>query len=685
MLIKYKGCFNIFFITLFLSLFNSISAQNSKDYYLLDNISIEEYSKDDQATIEHAMNKYHNAEHDSDRLNAIEIITENLMHEDWEKYNELVYSMGTELLKKTLPVKIKKRYEVTLARAINNKGVIYHQKGNIPEAIKFFHKSLAYQEKLGNKSGVAASLNNIGAIYNNQGNEDKALEYLLKALDIRKEIGGHKGIAQSLNNVGSIYYKMTDYPKAMSYYKKSLSHYEKIGNKEGMAYTLSNMGNIYDTQNLTIGLKYHLKSLKLRQEIGDKRGESYALFNIGESYFDRGEINSALKYGKASYALSKGMKYPDNIQRAANLLSRIYKKLGQFEKGWNFYEEYVFLKDSIQDEKNKQIAVDQEAKYNYEKEKAIREAEYKKNLEISHEKEQTQKVISWSVAFGLILVLIFSYMIFSRLKLTRKQKSIIEQQKKLVDVKNQEITDSITYAKRIQDAILPSKQLLEENLNESFVFYQPKDIVAGDFYWLEPIKNGVLLAAADCTGHGVPGAMVSVVCNNALERAVREFNLIDTGAILDKVSELVATKFNTNENNVRDGMDIALCKIDFKSKTLDFSGANNPLYIVRNGTLIETKGDKQPIGKAYDIKPFNTHKIQLLPGDTIYTLSDGYPDQFGGEKGKKFKYQQFKNFILSIQEYRMEKQRELIDEKFNSWKGNLEQIDDVLVIGVKIT
>ncbi|MDF1673439.1 MAG: tetratricopeptide repeat protein [Vicingaceae bacterium] len=684
MLIKLKLKFYLFFFILCLGICNITFAQKNKDYYLIENVSPSEYSKDDKATIDRAMKKYHSAKHDSDMLNAIEIITENMMHEDWERYNDFIHNLSINLLKKKLSPHIKKRYEISVARAVNNKGVIFHQQGNMPMAIKYFHESLAYQEKLGNRSGAAASLNNIGAIYNNQGNEDKALEYLLKALKIRKEIGGNRGIAQSLNNVGSIYYKMTDYPKAMKYYKQSLTHYKKIDNKEGMAYTLSNMGNIYDNQNLAIGLKYHLKSLKLRQEIGDKKGECYALFNVGESYLDKGDIQNSLKYGKASYALAKGMKYPDNIQRAANLLSRIYKKQGHYERGWMFYEEFVHLKDSIQDEKNKQIAVDQEAKYNYEKEQAIRDAEYKKNLEISNEKQQTQKVISWSVAFGLILVLIFSYFIYSRLKVTSKQKEIIEHQKKLVDVKNQEITDSITYAKRIQDAILPSQQYLQDNLKDGFVFYQPKDIVAGDFYWVEPTSEGVLYAAADCTGHGVPGAMVSVVCNNALERAVREFNLLEPGVILDKVSELVAYKFNTDENDVRDGMDIALCKIAYKTNILSFSGANNPLYIIRNGKLIETKGDKQPIGKAYDVKPFTTHKIQLEKGDTIYTLSDGYPDQFGGNKGKKFKYQQFKNFLISIQQYDMEKQKELIAEKFNAWKGGLEQIDDVLVLGIRI-
>ena len=209
----------------------------------------------------------------------------------------------------------------------------------------------------------------------------------------------------------------------------------------------------------------------------------------------------------------------------------------------------------------------------------------------------------------------------------------IHHQKLIVEEKSQEITDSIEYAKTIQSAILPSSKVINEFLKDSFVLYKPKDIVAGDFYWMEAKADRILFAVADCTGHGVPGAMISVVCNNALNRSVREFNLSDPGQILDKARDIVIQEFEKSETEVRDGMDIAICSL-IEDK-LEYAGAHNPLWIIRNGILIETKANKQPIGKFENLQPYNTHSFQLEKGDTIYIFSDGYSDQFGGDKREK--------------------------------------------------
>jgi serine phosphatase RsbU (regulator of sigma subunit) len=206
--------------------------------------------------------------------------------------------------------------------------------------------------------------------------------------------------------------------------------------------------------------------------------------------------------------------------------------------------------------------------------------------------------------------------------------------------------------------------------------------VAGDFYWVEHKENKVLFAAADCTGHGVPGALVSVVCNNGLNRSVREYGLTDPGEILDKTRELVIQEFEKSEEEVKDGMDIALGSIE--GNVLQYAGANNPLWIIRGGEVLETKADKQPIGKFELHKAFTTHTVELQKGDAIYFFSDGYVDQFGGVKGKKFKSKAFKELLLSIQDKSMEDQKLVLDEQFENWRGRLEQIDDVCVIGVKV-
>ena len=293
----------------------------------------------------------------------------------------------------------------------------------------------------------------------------------------------------------------------------------------------------------------------------------------------------------------------------------------------------------------------------------------------------------------------------------------------------------INYAKRIQNAILPPLKLMKEYLPESFILYKPKDVVAGDLYWMESVsfiankervkqsannekiasseslrsynRNDVILfAAADCTGHGVPGAMVSVVCNNALNRTVREYGLTNPAEILNKTREIVVQEFEKSDDDVKDGMDIALCSLKFNISSfkltgpqtvamLQYAGANNPLWIIRpisknlepqtlNFELIEVKPNKQPIGKTDNPLSFTTHEIQLQKGDTIYVFTDGFADQFGGPKGKKLMYKPFKELLLFIQDKTMDEQKIVLEKHFEEWKGSLEQVDDVCIIGVRI-
>jgi len=268
-----------------------------------------------------------------------------------------------------------------------------------------------------------------------------------------------------------------------------------------------------------------------------------------------------------------------------------------------------------------------------------------------------------------------------------KQREEAEHQKKIVEEKQQEITDSITYAKRIQHAILPSDELIKEHLTDSFVLYIPKDIVAGDFYWLEKLsQDEVMFAVADCTGHGVPGAMVSVVCNNAMNRSVREFEITEPGQVLDKTKELILEQFekNSGEEVIKDGMDIALCKLNTVKNHIQFSGANNPFLIVRNGEFIELKGDKQPVGEFEPSQSFTTHELELEKGDMCFMYSDGFADQFGGEKGKKFKSSSLKKLLAVIADKSSDEQQKELFKVFNSWKGDYEQLDDVCIIGFRI-
>jgi serine phosphatase RsbU (regulator of sigma subunit) len=300
------------------------------------------------------------------------------------------------------------------------------------------------------------------------------------------------------------------------------------------------------------------------------------------------------------------------------------------------------------------------------------------------------KVMHWPAALLLIqagIVILVITFIFWNISFRKEVKLRLVAEEKLketlneVEEKQKEITDSINYAKRIQEAILPSFDFIKMHLPNSFIYYQPKDIVAGDFYWAEKVGNDFFIAAADCTGHGVPGALVSVVCCNALNRTVNEFKLTEPGKILDKTRELVLESFSKNGGDIKDGMDISLMSIN--GNTVKWAGANNPLWYYQNNELKEIKANKQPIGKTDNPEAFTTHTIELKKGDSLYLFTDGFADQFGGPKGKKFKYKQLEDLLISSNDLSINEQHLTLKNTLNTWKGNLEQVDDICIIAIR--
>ncbi|PCJ27443.1 MAG: hypothetical protein COA97_04030 [Flavobacteriales bacterium] len=582
-----------------------------------------------------------------------------------------------------------KVYRTSLGATFNNTGFIYNNQGNISQALKYFHRSLKLYKDVKDKKGVARASNNIGLIYHEQGNIPMALKYYHKALKIREQIGNKPGIANSLNNIGFIYESQDNVPMALMYLKRSLSIYEDIGDKQGVASSSNSIGVILERQgNIVEARSLHEQALIIQEEIGDKDGIANSLINIAEIALIQGDVKLASSYSIRALKLSKELGFPSPISNASKLLSQIAKKEKKYKIGWEHFELFIKMRDSVRNKETEKAVVEQDLKFEFDKQiiaDSLLRAEEEKIKELEHKQEiNQQKTLIYASVIILLLVLIFSVVVFNRLKISNRQKGIIGQQKLMVELKNQEITDSITYAKRIQEAILPTGSSLKRHLKNGFVLFKPKDIVAGDFYWLEVMDDIVLYAAADCTGHGVPGAMVSVVCHGALNRAVREFKLTEPAQILNKVRELVIETFKTSGEDIKDGMDIALCALNFTTKRLNFSGANNSLYVISNGKMKEIKADKQPIGRYVTSDPFTNHEIQLKEGDAIYVFTDGYADQFGGEKGKKFKYLPFRDLLLNNQDKTMDEQKSLLDKTFEDWKGSLEQVDDVCVIGVRI-
>ncbi|MES2139771.1 MAG: SpoIIE family protein phosphatase [Bacteroidota bacterium] len=285
------------------------------------------------------------------------------------------------------------------------------------------------------------------------------------------------------------------------------------------------------------------------------------------------------------------------------------------------------------------------------------------------------------------LIIVIALIAIKLLLLNKRTTKILKKQNLIIEEKNKNITDSINYAKRLQNAILPSVEMIDKILPEYFILYLPKDIVSGDFYWVSHSENKIIVAAIDCTGHGVPGALLSIVGHNAINQTVNELGITQPSKILDSMNDIIKKILNhDNGTEIKDGMDMALCTYDKTTGVLEYAGANNPLYIISEKKLHIIKASKLTVGTIQEQtvnSPIN-HSVQLKKGDCFYIFSDGYVDQFGGEKNKKFKTSLLKNLLLSLNDHSMEEQKKMIYNEFKRWQGNNEQVDDVLLIGIRV-
>ena len=604
------------------------------------------------------------------------------------------------------------------ATSLSNIGIVYSSQGKYAQALEYYFKSLAINQELDDKTGIASNMDNIGIIYDDQQSHTKALEYYFKSLAINQEIGNKKGIATDFGNIGASYYTQNNYTKALEYYNKSLPLYSDMEDNRGVSLTYGNMGDVYGKRaNEALArddiagsdslykkaLGYDKNALALSKEIGDKDNIAINFSNIGGILTKQKKYAAAKSYLDSSLILSKDIGDKENIKGAYTFMTVLDSSTGNYKAALQDYKKCIIYKDSLVNEENTKKTVQAEMNYDFEQKQAIEKAGQEKKDAIAAQERNKQKLIRNSFITGFIFMLVLAFFIFrgylqkqkankiitQQKEEVERQKILVEQQKMMVEQKNKDILDSITYAKRLQDAILPPMSLIKQYLPESFVLYKPKDIVAGDFYWMEKVGDTILIAAADCTGHGVPGALVSVVCSNALNRTVKEFHITEPGKILDKVRDLVLETFEKSDDNVQDGMDVSIAAISYTPMAngfiqMQWSGANNSLWFVHSKEMREIAADKQPIGKYYKSVPFNTHNVTLQKGDTLYLFTDGYADQFGGEKGKKFKYKQLQEKLLAISHQSLAEQKNILETTLETWRGGLEQVDDILVMGIKV-
>ncbi len=635
------------------------------------------------------------------------------------------------------------------ANTLGNLGSYYYLKTDYINALDFYLKALKIDETLNNNKGIAKHLGNIGNVYVGQGNYTKALDNYLKALKIDDGLDNKNGIATHLCNIGSIYCKQGDYPKALDYYFKAQKMFEVIGFKNDIASILGNIGSVYGYQgNYTKALDYYFKTLKITQELGNKTSTAAFLGNIGAIYSTQGDYPKAIDYyfqaleidnelgfkeGMAVHLCNIGSLYTvtgkfkeaeqylnkaididnsigtlDYLRQTEELLSILYDTTGRTKEAFFHYKKAIALKDTLFSQESKKQLIRKEMNYEFDKKEAATKAENEKQQAVATAEKHKQQFVLILVSFVLVLVFIFAAFVFRSLRITRKQKNIIEvqknevlqqkemveKQKEIVEKQKEEIVESITYAQCIQQRILLEESAMRHYLPNSFIYYQPKDIVSSNFYWFTKIDDIIILAAIDCTGHGVPGAFMSIIGNTLLNEIVNKNHKTLPSEILRLLNLGVydALHQKKDEDFLVDGMVIALCSIDYKNNILQFAGAQNPLYVVSDNTMEVIQADIHEIGGDGRItkiiapikKGYTNNVIPIKKDMSIYLFSDGYVEQFGGDGGEKYGTPKFKELLLSNHHLTMQKQKEVIVSAHADWKGLTDQVDDILVMGVKL-
>ncbi len=623
------------------------------------------------------------------------------------------YIKSKELFLKSIDIRHEIHDDIGLAAAYSFLGLTYSHLGDYMLGIEYIQKSITIREKTNDKRGLANSYLSLYKIYIDIGESDKALESELKSLEICREINDLQCVSGRLTNLGEIYQNKGNYDKALSYHFMALSISKELNIRNRIAEVHENIAKNYNATKKYNDALLHIDScITLRKAIGDEEGLVSAILVLSQIDYNQKNIKATLDNGNNALNSAIKLKLPYLMKDAHQVLSDAYNSEHQTDKALYHYKQYIILRDSLYNiDKTKEI-VRKELEFSFNKKQELQKLEVAKKLEETNAESRKQRlIIIFSIIALIVLSSLLGFAIWQyRLKIKSERQlqylnsdlnlknyqlldksQIIEAQHNTIHQKNKEITDSIRYAHKIQTAMMPLKHEFDNYFNDCFVLFEPKDIISGDFFWITHKNDKIIFVTGDCTGHGVPGGFMSMLGVSLLNEIINEHDLTEPALILSRLRKKVITALRQKglSGEQQDGMDMTICVIDKEQMTLQYAAANHAFYLIRKKEtgfeLEEYNGDKQPVGIfGSDLKPFKQHSISLKPNDVIYTFTDGFADQFGGPKGKKFKYKQLKELLLSVQHLSLKEQENVVKQKFASWKGNLEQVDDVCLIGIKI-
>ncbi len=593
-------------------------------------------------------------------------------------------------LAKTISFGKSMRGEKLNANTLTNLGTCYMYQANYDMALEEYFSALKIYERIRNDKGRAACQLNIGTIYKNQGKLDKALEMDSSALKLFTDIGFKPGIAKAAGTMGTLYMRKGYYNKALESDFIALGIFKELKDKAGISITHNSIASVYHSQgNYGKALENYRNARVLFEELNDKNGVAASTANIGDILLKQNKIPEAKSQLLLSLQVAIEIGAKETAKSDYEALAFCDSISGDWKGAFHYHILFKQINDSIFNIESAKKTAEMTAKYESEKKESqikLLEKDKEKQSAITLEEKKRQRLFLYSVILILLIVAVFAGFMYNRWKVTQKQKHLIEKQKHLVEEHQKEIIDSINYAERIQRSFIATTEILNENLHDYFVLFKPKDIVSGDFYWASKLNNGTFaLATADSTGHGVPGAIMSLLNVTSLEKAIETDT--NPSEILNTTRKIIIERLKKDGSleGGKDGMDTSLTVYDFKTNKLTIAAANNPVWIIRGSETIEIKPDKMPVGKHdRQATSFTQQEIELKQGDVVYTLTDGFPDQFGGEKGKKFMSKNLRELLAANAHLPMQDQKELLEITFKEWVGDLEQIDDVTLIGVRV-
>ncbi|UCH14136.1 MAG: tetratricopeptide repeat protein [Bacteroidales bacterium] len=596
-----------------------------------------------------------------------------------------------------------------VSNALSNIGNVYETTYDFNKAINYYEKSAEVKDNIDDKEGLSVVMDNIGNLYYKQRFLEKSIDSYKKSAELNEQLNMQDNLGSNYNKLGVAYYKMGNYDEAERYYEKSLEVKQETGNKKDASMTYNNLGNInLDKSKYKKAITYYEKSLELKDDIDYTYGQAVSLHNMGNAYRQLNIFTKAAEHFESSKKICEENNFEELLARNIKVLSELYFSINATDKA-NEYKE-LLAKSEYQDvDINEPVTESQITGEMGESEKVIkflteevlrqkemveqqaseRERENKINsqrLRIKNLQIKRQRIIVGSLSIVIALILVALFLFYRQIVQKKKANVVLTDKNRVISKQQKLITDNMQSASVIQKAAMPPDNFINKELTDFFVLNLPKDIVSGDFYWMDKRDDRIFLAVADCTGHGVQGAVVSMLGIALLNEIVNKSYSKKPGEILDQLSVKIKDSLHQSGDidQIREGMDIVLLKINKKINKIEFAGANNPVYIVRGEDIIEQKGDRNPIGYYSKGTLFETRNLEIKKGDSLYMFSDGYVDQLGGESLKKFLPRRFRAILTEINNKPMKERKEILMKEFNEWRGDYQQVDDIMVLGLKI-